>query len=229
MLSQLNIPASLARNHPSIRKAGIVRTGKLLIEKTITIAGLESLAQKRVLDLGCGTRFTKAIITKKIPVRSYTGIDVDKDVIDYLKVNVEGNDERFDYAHWDVLNALYNKLGISFSGQSSLPIDPSRKFDMIWMFSVITHQSPKGTSALFKILRKYIGFDGQMFFTAYSRSGIDKFLDAREGTALMEAYYQSEYLVELLDEAEWKVDRTIPVDTEHKPPLHQNGFLCSTR
>lgn len=54
------------RNHPSIRKAGIVRTGKLLIEKAKKIIGLDSLAQKRVLDEGCGTRFAKAIITKKL-------------------------------------------------------------------------------------------------------------------------------------------------------------------
>ena len=87
------------RNHPSIRKAGIVRTGKLLIEKAKKIVGLDSLAQKRVLDEGCGTRFTKAIITKKIPIKSYTDIAVDKEVIDYPKVNVESNDERSHYAH----------------------------------------------------------------------------------------------------------------------------------
>ena len=32
MLTQLDIPNALARNHPAIRKAGIARTGKLLIE-----------------------------------------------------------------------------------------------------------------------------------------------------------------------------------------------------
>jgi SAM-dependent methyltransferase len=229
MLSQLDIPTGLGRNHPSIRKAGIVRTGKLLIEKTIKTAGLESLAEKRVLDVGCGTRFTKTILTKKIPIKSYTGIDVDQSVIEYLKANVEVNDERFDYAHWDVINALYNESGISFNGQSELPISSSRKFDMIWMFSVITHQFPEGTSALFKILRNYVSSDGQMFFTAHTRSGIDQFADVLEGEPLMEACYQPEYLAQLLDEAGWKVDTTIPADSEHKPILHQNGFLCSTR
>ena len=229
MLTQLDIPVALARNHPAIRKAGIARTGKLLIEKTTAIAGVESLAEKRVLDIGCGTRFTMALINKKISVKSYTGIDVSKGVIDYLKANVEAHDERFDYAHWDVVNALYNEAGDAFNGQSALPIDPARKFDMIWMFSVITHQFPEGTSALLKILKNYVSSNGQMFFTAYSRPDVDKFVDAREGKPLMEAYYQPEYLAELIDEAGWQIDKAIPADAEHKPTLHQDGFLCSIK
>lgn len=43
--------------------------------------------------------FRKGHYNQEIMIKSYTGIAVDKEVIDYLKVNVEGNDERFDYAH----------------------------------------------------------------------------------------------------------------------------------
>lgn len=230
MLTELHVPREFTRNHASMRKFGVIRSGKLLIEKTIALCGLESLADKRVLDIGCGTRFTETLINrKKLSIKSYTGVDVDKSVIDYLKANVEAHDERFDYAHWDVVNALYNKKGGAFDGQSSLPLGPNRKFDLIWMFSVITHQYPEGSAALFKILRNYANPDGRMFFTAFIDSHVDKFKDIKEDQPLMYAYYQREYLLEILQECGWKVEKTLPPDTEYDPPLHQDCFLCSLR
>ena len=94
MLKQLKVPGNLTRNHLSIMKKGVVRTGKMLIDMSTELAGLDSLEGKSVLDVGCGTRFTSAIINRNVPIRRYTGIDVYKPVIDYLKTNVEPHDER---------------------------------------------------------------------------------------------------------------------------------------
>ena len=229
MLSELKVPTRLVRNHPSIGKAGVIRTGKLLIEKTISVCGLESLVSQRVLDVGCGTRFTATIINFKFPIKSYTGVDVDKSVIDYLKTDVERHDERFDYAHWDAVNALYNKGGGAFDSQSKLPLGADRRFDLIWMFSVITHQYPEGSAALFNILRNYAAPDGRMFFTAFIDANVDKFRDVLQDQPLMMAYYQREYLLKLLHEAGWKVDKALPADSENTPPLHQECFLCSLK
>ena len=230
MLNELLVPKELRRNHASIRKAGVIRTGKLLIEKTLEACGLASLADTDVLDVGCGTRFTETLINrKKFALKSYTGIDVDKSVIDWLKANVEAKDERFHYAHWDVVNALYNKGGSGFDGNSRLPLDRDKKFDLIWMFSVITHQYPEGSTALFKILRNYVNAEGRMFFTVFIDADVDKFRDAREDQPLMYAYYQREYLLEILSECGWKVEKTLPPDTENTPPLHQDCFLCSPK
>lgn len=230
MLSDIQIPKALTRNHPKLREFGVIRSGRMLIERTMEVCGIESLAGKRVLDIGCGTRFTATLIkTKKFAVKSYTGVDVDKSVIDYLKANVEAHDERFDYAHWDVVNALYNKGGGAFDSQSTLPLASDRKFDLIWMFSVITHQYPEGSAALFKILRNYVNPDGRMFFTAFINSHIDKFKDFKEDEPLMYANYQREYLLEILDECGWQVEKTLPPDTENTPPLHQDCFLCSLK
>ena len=64
MLLKLEVPGEISRNHPVMREVGIIRTGKLLIEKSIEVAGLDSLADKNVLDIGCGTRFTSTIINR---------------------------------------------------------------------------------------------------------------------------------------------------------------------
>jgi len=45
---------------------------------------------------------------------------------------------------------------------------------------------------------------------AIIRQSVDKFVDWLEDQPLMEAYYQREYLLELLDEAGWKVDKSLP-------------------
>lgn len=230
MLNELQVPMEFVRNHANIVKAGIVETGKLLIDKTTAFAGLESLARRQVLDIGCGTRFTATIINQNIPIGSYTGVDVDKSIIGYLKENVEANDRRFDYAHWDVANALYNKEGnAELHSASSLPLEASRKFDMIWMFSVITHQYPKDSSALFRILRKHVKPDGLMFFTFLNSAGDEKFTDTMKDQPLMRAYYRSDYMMELLDTAGWKVEKHLPNDTQYQPQLHQYGLLCSPR
>ena len=225
MLLKLEVPDKYLRNHPVMREAGIIRTGKLLIEKSIEVAGLDSLADKNVLDIGCGTRFTSTIINRKIPIKQYTGIDVHKPVIDYLKTNVEPFDERFNYAHWDALNALYNENGTPFSGEASLPIDKRNKFDLIWMFSVITHQAPEETVALFKVLKNYINSDGSMIFTAFIERNVENFVDVMKDKPLMMAQFDYDYMLALLNEAGWEVKST------HSPErqLHQFLFVCQVK
>lgn len=225
MLLEIQVPGAVARNHPSIRKMGVVKMGKRLIEKSIQFCELDSLADKTVLDIGCGTRFTSTIINKKIPVKHYTGIDVYKPVIDYLKTNVEPYDERFSYAHWDVVNALYNKGGAPFNGDSELPIEDISKFDLIWLFSVITHQAPEETLALFKILKRHVTSGGLMLFTAFITNSPEKFIDVIEEQPLMVAQYDYDFMLQLLDEAGWNVKSTHPAED----PLHQFCFVCEVK
>ncbi len=225
MLLELQVPGKVARNHPGVRKIGVVKTGKLLIEKSIKFAGLDSLADKSVLDIGCGTRFTSTIINKRIPIKRYTGIDVYKPVIDYLKANVEPYDERFHYAHWDVVNTLYNENGMPFSGEATLPIDKTSKFDLIWMFSVITHQAPEESIALFRILKNYMNSGGLMLFTAHIERNVEQFIDVIKDQPLMVAQYDYDFMLALLDEAGWEVKSTHP----REEPLHQFCFVCSVK
>lgn len=225
MLLNIKVPKEVSRNHPRVREIGVVKTGRMLIEKSTKFAGLDSLADKCVLDVGCGTRFTSALINKKIPIKSYTGIDVHKPVIDYLKTNVEPFDERFHYSHWDVVNALYNENGMPFSGEALLPIDGTNGFDLIWMFSVITHQAPEETVALFKVLKNYVKSDGLMLFTAFIERNVENFVDVRKDRPLMVAQFDYDFMLSLLDEAGWKVKSTHPAEE----PLHQFCFVCQVK
>jgi SAM-dependent methyltransferase len=121
------------------------------------------LGQCDVLDFGCGSRFADAIINLQLPVKSYVGIDVDKEMIDFLLANVE--DPRVSFFHWNARNPFYNPSGIPLNPDSALPIG-DHQFDVICMFSVITHQLPADAEAIFGLLRRHIRVGGRLFFSA---------------------------------------------------------------
>ena len=51
------------------------------------------------------------ILNRHIPIGSYTGLEVSSKIVEYLMEHVESHDSRFTFHHWDVRNAIYNKLG----------------------------------------------------------------------------------------------------------------------
>ncbi len=71
--------------------------------------GLETLADSRVLDMGCGTKFTQAILEYDIPLGEYIGVDVYEEMIDFLGKCT--NDPRFSFFHIDSHNDMYNTDG----------------------------------------------------------------------------------------------------------------------
>ena len=94
-LQYLEVTKSLQRNSAQIRAAGYENTAQTLIELAQRATGLDSLADVDILDVGCGVRFTMAIINRAIPIRSYSGLEVDQPIIDFLKSKVERHDDRF--------------------------------------------------------------------------------------------------------------------------------------
>lgn len=54
--------------------------------------GHETLADARVLDMGCGTKFTQAILGYDIPIGEYIGVDVFREMIQFLSEATVGDD-----------------------------------------------------------------------------------------------------------------------------------------
>ncbi|NBW86734.1 MAG: hypothetical protein EBR23_07900, partial [Planctomycetia bacterium] len=122
MLDHLDVPQELQRNAPRVRERGADHTGEVLIRLAMQRCGLASLAESDVLDVGCGVRFTQALINRRIPFKSYSGVEVHRPIVDFLKASVEPHDPRFRYAHWNVRNARYNQDGIAMAAAASLPV-----------------------------------------------------------------------------------------------------------
>src|SRR2546430_1510456 len=140
------------RNSPDVQAMGPpADTGLWLIEYMCERIGIPSLDGLDVLDLGCGVRFADAIINRDVALRSYVGIEVDKDIVDFLTSNA--TDRRLQFVRFDVWHNIYNREGVPLQPRLSLPIE-DRLFDVICMFSVITHQIPDDARSLFTILRR---------------------------------------------------------------------------
>ncbi len=204
MIDRLDVPLELQRNAPDVAAAGYEHTGQVLIDLATASAGFENLANVDVLDVGCGVRFTQTIIIRRIPIKSYTGLEVDLPIVEYLQKNVEAHDERFRFAHWNVHNQMYNRSGVELATQDDLPVVGS--FDLIWLFSVFTHLNPEDSLILLKLLRRRIRANGKLFFSAFIDDELDGFDDRIKDKPLVNAYFGRDYIRSMIGESGWKID-----------------------
>jgi SAM-dependent methyltransferase len=159
----LEVPRGLRRGgHRS--EAAWIESAARLIDLVCRSFGIDDLADVSVLDMGCGTKITKALIDGRRPIGRYVGIDVDPSLIAFLDEEVD--DPRFEFHHIDVQNDRYNPNGVPLSERTSLPLGDER-FDIIQLFSVFTHLGPEDFVAMLRLLRKYASDDGHLLFSLY--------------------------------------------------------------
>jgi SAM-dependent methyltransferase len=159
----LEVPRRFDRS-ANIDRARIQESAVWLLRHTCECLGITDLSDRDVLDVGCGTKFTEAILNHDIPIGTYTGVDVYREMIDFLASRVA--DPRFAYHHADLHNALYNPDGAPMTDTSDLGVG-ERTFDIIWLFSVFTHLDPSDYTTMLKVLRRYARPDSRLFFTVY--------------------------------------------------------------
>jgi SAM-dependent methyltransferase len=220
-MTRLEIPDEFSRVDPIVQQAGVEKTGAVLIQLACERMGLPDLSGMAILDIGCGTRFAQTIINRGIPIGSYTGIDVDRDVIRYLSRHVK--DDRFSFHRWRVYNHLYNPRGKRLAKITELPLATPRQFDVIWLFSVFTHLNPEDARNMLRILRGYIADTGHLFFTAFMDHGISDFEDRDIWTPLRKAYYGDDLMKQMLSNAGWTIRSMHPADLSK---WIQDHFVC---
>jgi len=186
-------------------------------------SGHDDLTDVNVLDVGCGVKFTQALINHELPVGSYTGIDVSAPVIEFLRSSVD--DSRFAFHHVDFHNARYNPTGVKMTPTAVLPVERP-DFDLICGFSLVTHLAPEDTESILAITSRYAHEQTRLAFTAfldvhtegghglvdrYSRAlGGDvstgaPYQDFVAGDALRAALYSAPYMRELIGRSPWEL------------------------
>jgi SAM-dependent methyltransferase len=219
----LVVPPHLQRNSPEVlQMAPPADTGLWLIEYMCERIGIPSLAGRDVLDVGCGVRFAEAIVNRDIALGSYVGIELDREIVDFLDANVR--DPRLSFARFDVWHDLYNRGGVALRPDLSLPI-ADRSFDVICMFSVITHQIPADCRSLLSILRRYIRATGRLFFSATVESGDFGYREQVPEVPTAHSVYTAQLLSEIVAASGWRI---ISVAGLHPRGLPiQDSFLCA--
>src|SRR5680860_1876558 len=118
-----------------------------------------------MLDVGCGVKFTQAIINEGLDIGGYVGIDVYKPLIDFLRDAVR--DDRFSFHHVDFQNARYNASGQGrMDPAAQLPVE-GQEFDLITGFSLFTHLEPEDAGAMLRMMRRCAAPTTQLQFTAF--------------------------------------------------------------
>jgi SAM-dependent methyltransferase len=160
---ELDVPTALRRSaHQSEQKW--IRSAHELLALVQRSCGLSSFEGLSILDMGCGTKMTKALLEAEVPIARYVGMDVEPDVIEFLQSEV--HDDRFAFRHIDVQNSLYNPHGLPLTERTELPCG-DEVFDVIWLFSVFTHLDPTDYHAMLRLLRRYVADGGWLVYSLY--------------------------------------------------------------
>jgi SAM-dependent methyltransferase len=220
---EFEVPARFLRNAASVLELGPpADVGVTLLDYMCRRIGIDSLAGLDVLDLGCGTRFADSIINRAVMLRSYTGIDIDPEMVAFLQTNV--SDPRLDFRLLDARNPGYNPGGTPLGPDTILPVD-GRSFDVICMFSVITHQLPDDAAIIFSLLRRHVRPQGWLFFSArIDDSSGASYREHDPGAPTALSIYSSGLLYALLAAAGWQVVSMVPANPDGLPIL--DSLLC---
>jgi SAM-dependent methyltransferase len=220
----LSVPSKLRRGGKKSDEWEYIDGGRDLLNYMSKALGLKDLGDSRVLDMGCGTKFTQAILNYNIPVGEYIGVDVYGEMIDFLRSSTD--DPRFSFHHVDTHNDMYNPHGEKLSENTAITID-EHSCDVICLFSVFTHLAPADYTNMLKLMRRFASDDAKLMYTLYldevtnnghglieqialeagkpyQPSG-EPFRDAFPGKPLQWALYTRDYALELIQGSGWKV------------------------
>lgn len=223
----LIVPQDMNRNAKSVQDMGDpADTGAMLISYMCERIGIDDLGGLDILDLGCGTRFSEAILNRDLPVGSYTGIEVKQNIVDFLHDNVD--DSRFAYFQFDIKNLCYNPKGIALSeglgDEISAALDHKR-FDIACMFSVITHQQPDEAHAIFRLLAPHIRPGGHLFFSAFIHEGEPDHKELKPQRPGMQSSFSAVHMAQMLADTGWSVVSRADPAPEGLPIMW--SYLCA--
>lgn len=141
-----------------------VESGVFAVQLLSRTLGREDLSGVELLDIGCGTKLVKTLLDHSMPIGRYVGVDVDLEIIEWLRANV--SDPRFEFHRLDAHNALYNPQGKGLASFELLPTGPQR-FDLICLFSVFTHLAPHDYVAMLRLLRRHAKPQATLLFSLF--------------------------------------------------------------
>lgn len=215
----LVVPDTLQRNAKGAQLEGYDESGERIMDLVLVRTGLQDYSDTSILDVGCGVRFASAIINRGIDVKSYTGVEVHKPIIDFLISEID--DERFTFVHWDVQNDLYNADGVPISSCKQLPV--SGTYDQVWLMSVFTHTKPKDTAAMLSLFKQHVSKHAKLVFTCFVDPELKTF-DTPKGS-LHWANYGESFLEGIIKSAGWRIHTWYPPNPDNDSPCEDEVTL----
>jgi len=208
-------------NSSTVSKYGTEATGFHVLNSLCRRMGWTSLAGRKLLDFGCGVRFTRTIVNLGLDIGLYAGVDVNADAIQWLRSNIQ--DDRFRFERIDMKNQMYNPQGSTID-IATLKDMGLVNFDAACLYSVITHQTPEDTKTLLLMLSHCVVPKGGLYFTAFFDDTIDEYAERDPDNTCRVCTYNPNYLINLAEESGWVVRKIYPASA-----VHQSTFVCHKR
>ena len=181
--------------------------------------GLNDWSGLKILDYGCGVKFTQALLQFDVDFECYVGMDVYAELIDFLAAGVK--DPRFQFHAVNFYNQMYNRKGVPMTVDSVLPGEV-KQYDLITLQSVFTHFTPDDVLTMLHVLRAHAAKDARMLFTCFIDNDMEEsFSDSVPDQPLMKAVYKEQSLREMLAASSWGVESLNPPSY-----MMQDHFVC---
>ncbi|GIX13826.1 MAG: hypothetical protein KatS3mg118_1785 [Paracoccaceae bacterium] len=167
-------------------------------------------------------KLAQALYERDCPQAFYFGLDVHAEMIAELQRLLAG-DPRFGFAVVPFRNAMYNPRGEPMRPDSELPV-PGGGYDLLTMFSVVTHMTPEDAFAVFSILRRHAADQSRLVFSAFiDPDQAADWVDSEPGRPLLRAMFRKDFLEGIVARAGWRIERYgRPI-----PGVIQHHFVCS--
>ena len=162
--------SALNVNAKNIHEIGTEKTGLRLLELISDELSIEDWKSIKLLDIGCGVRFTQTFLNTGMDIGGYCGIDIKEDIIEALQSEVTA--EEYEFYYWHVYNNLYNKTGQKLSEIKLLPADVS-EYNVASLISVFTHLNGPDSNDMLRILRASMKTGSKMLFSIFIDDEID--------------------------------------------------------
>lgn len=158
-----------------------------------------------MLDFGCGVKLAQALYERDSPQALYVGLDVHAAMIAEMTRLLAG-DPRYVFALVPFRNAMYNPTGEPMRPDCALPVPPGG-YDLLTMFSVVTHMAPDDAFAILSILRRHAAEGGRLVFTCFvNPAQAQDFIDSDPERPLLRALYRKAFMEDLIGRAGWTIE-----------------------
>jgi SAM-dependent methyltransferase len=120
-----------------------------------------------VLGIGCGLGRDAIPLTKILsPQGSYLGIDVQRELVDWNRVNITERHPNFRFSHAEIKEPWFNPEGTVALSDYRLPVEDA-SIDLVILFSVFTHMLPDSMRFYLGEFRRVLRRAGRVYATVF--------------------------------------------------------------
>jgi SAM-dependent methyltransferase len=116
--------------------------------------------------VGCGQGRLPIGILRVIGEIDYTGIDIDRESIDWCQRFIGQEHPSFKFMHLDLYNERYDTSGIKLDDSFSFNLAP-KSIDIVYLFSVFSHTTEEDMRIYLKEFLRILDDQGKLFFTTF--------------------------------------------------------------